>query len=231
MIITTDGLTQVADEATEPIIDAPLKDALMRGGHDLSATTGGPTTIGRIASSSVTRPACCATPERRSSRRTRPCIARRGRSGFACYVTPAGGPFGAYTVTGKAGGVITTMSCRDAGYQGFRALEMLLHESSHAIVSPSRGTVGAAITAAAKQRGMRRAARPLARDSFHDVGRADAPSAGRAGRLRLRALVRGAPHESVAEVSRADREELVPVSRREGHSRRGDRQDRRRYPR
>src|SRR4029453_11906390 len=70
------------------------------------------------------------------------------------YITPAGGPFGAYTMTGKAGGVITTMSCRDAGYQGFRALEMLLHESSHAVVSPSRGTVGAAIAAAATQRGI-----------------------------------------------------------------------------
>jgi hypothetical protein len=57
-------------------------------------------------------------------------------------------------MTGLSGGVITTMSSRDSGYQGMRALEMLLHESSHAVVSPNQGTVGAAIAAAAKRHGV-----------------------------------------------------------------------------
>jgi hypothetical protein len=55
----------------------------------------------------------------------------------------------------RAGGVITTMSCRETGYQGLRALEMLLHESSHAVVDPNNGTVAAAIAAAAKQHGVK----------------------------------------------------------------------------
>src|SRR5262249_23700450 len=71
------------------------------------------------------------------------------------YVTPEAGPFGAYTMTGRSGGVITTMSCRDSGYQGFRALERLLHESSHAVVDPTRGTVAEAIAAAAKKHGVK----------------------------------------------------------------------------
>jgi hypothetical protein len=55
---------------------------------------------------------------------------------------------------GKSGGVITTMSSRDSGYQGLRALEMLLHESSHATVNPMKGSVADAISTAAKKRGI-----------------------------------------------------------------------------
>lgn len=57
-------------------------------------------------------------------------------------------------MTGLTGGVITTMSSRDSGYQGLHALEMLLHESSHAIVNPMKGVVADAISAAAKKRGI-----------------------------------------------------------------------------
>ena len=70
------------------------------------------------------------------------------------YVTPSAGPFGAYTIMGRSGGVITTMSCRDDGYQGLRALEMLLHESSHAVVGPNNGTVAGAIAEGAKAHGV-----------------------------------------------------------------------------
>ncbi len=56
------------------------------------------------------------------------------------------------------------MSCRDAGYQGFRALEMLLHESSHAVVGPNDGLVAEAIAAAAKARGV-----PVPRDLWHAI--------------------------------------------------------------
>ena len=42
------------------------------------------------------------------------------------YIAPSGGPFGAYTIAGRSGGVITTMSSRHAGYSGLRVVEMLL---------------------------------------------------------------------------------------------------------
>jgi hypothetical protein len=153
MQITTDGLTQVADEATEPLIDAPLKDALTRAAaiyrrywwaDDDRASR---FFIGYAAG--MLREAGDALVKAHEKVYGTPWPQR-----IRAYVTPAGGPFGAYTMNGKAGGVITTMSCRDAGYQGFRALEMLLHESSHAIVSPSRGVVGGAITTSAKQHGI-----------------------------------------------------------------------------
>lgn len=66
------------------------------------------------------------------------------------YITPVAGPFGAYTLAEKEG-VVTTMSCRDEGYQGFRALEMAFHEASHAVVDVNHGTVADAIAAAAKR--------------------------------------------------------------------------------
>jgi hypothetical protein len=163
MVITTDGLTQVADDAVEPIIDAPLKDALMRAApvyrrhwwvDDDRASR-----FFIAYAAGMLRDVGDALVKAHETVYRTPWPQR-----VRVYVTPAGGPFGAYTLTGKAGGVITTMSCRDAGYQGFRALEMLLHESSHAIVSPSRGTVGGAITAAAKQRGIE-----APRDLWHAI--------------------------------------------------------------
>ncbi|HUP60436.1 MAG TPA: hypothetical protein VNA69_08475 [Thermoanaerobaculia bacterium] len=40
------------------------------------------------------------------------------------YIAPHAGPFGAYTITNlRNAGITTTMSSRDAGYQGFRALD------------------------------------------------------------------------------------------------------------
>src|SRR6185437_10436171 len=59
---------------------------------------------------------------------------------------------------------VTTMSCRDASYQGFRALEILLHESSHAVVNPNNGTVAAAISAASKKRSV-----AVPRDLWHAI--------------------------------------------------------------
>ena len=59
-------------------------------------------------------------------------------------VAPFAGPLGAYT-TDASGLVHTTISSRDPNYRGFASLEMLLHEPSHAILSPSTG-IGAQIT-------------------------------------------------------------------------------------
>ncbi len=163
MTITNDAISQVTDDATEPLIDAPLAGALTRAapayrkhwwaGDDqanrffISYAAG----LLREAGEELVRAHegvySTAFPER-----------------VRVYIAPHAGPFGAYTMTGRAGGVITTMSSHDPGYQGLRALEMLLHESSHAVVTPTRGTVAASISAAAKKRGL-----DAPRDLWHAI--------------------------------------------------------------
>ncbi|MEO8033621.1 MAG: hypothetical protein ABI837_04265 [Acidobacteriota bacterium] len=163
MTITNDGLTQVADDATDPAIDAPLADVLKRAApvyraHWWAADDkanrffiGYAAAMLRDAGAELVRAHEAvyrtAWPQR-----------------ILVYVSPEGGPFGAYTLFGLAGGVTTTMSCRDPGYQGLRALEMLLHESSHAVVNPNQGTVAAAISTAAKKRGI-----GVPRDLWHAI--------------------------------------------------------------
>lgn len=66
-------------------------------------------------------------------------------------VAPYAGEFGAYT-TAVDGFVHTTISSRDPSYQGFAALEMLLHEGSHAIVGANSSTIGLVLTNAARER-------------------------------------------------------------------------------
>jgi hypothetical protein len=61
-------------------------------------------------------------------------------------VAAAAGALGAYT-TEQNGLIHTTISSRDPGYQGFAALEMLLHEGSHAVVGPANGIIGPEINA------------------------------------------------------------------------------------
>jgi hypothetical protein len=69
-------------------------------------------------------------------------------------IVPYGGRFGAYTLRMLDGRFVTTMSSREAGYQGLAVLEMIPHEISHAIVTPRFGTVARAIAAAATKRGI-----------------------------------------------------------------------------
>ena len=163
MTITNDAVTQVADDATEPLIDAPLAAALNRAApiyrkhwwaDDDRANRfflGYAAAMLREAGEDLVR------AHERVYRTAWPAQIR-------VYIAPYGGPFGAYTMTGRAGGVITTMSSRDSGYQGLRALEMLLHESSHAVVTPTRGTVAAAISASAKKHGI-----DVPRDLWHAI--------------------------------------------------------------
>lgn len=63
-------------------------------------------------------------------------------------VSPYAGALGAYT-TDANGFVHTTISSRDPSYQGFASLEMLLHEGSHGVVSPTSGAIGPQINALA----------------------------------------------------------------------------------
>jgi hypothetical protein len=69
-------------------------------------------------------------------------------------VTAHAVPFGAYTHTLRHVGPAVTISSRASGNQGHRALEMILHESSHSIVFPDYGTLSEAIAAASKRRGI-----------------------------------------------------------------------------
>jgi hypothetical protein len=163
MVITTDALTQVADDAAQPLIDAPLADALVRAApiyrkywwmNDDRANRffiACAAAMLREAGEQLVRlhEAACRTPW-------------PGR--IRVYITPSAGPFGAYTLAGLSGGVITTMTCCDEGYVGLRALKMLLHESSHAIVNPNTGTVAAAISAAARSHDV-----PVPRDLWHAI--------------------------------------------------------------
>ena len=68
-------------------------------------------------------------------------------------VSPAAGPLGAYTTVAN-GLVHTTISSRDPAYQGYAALEMLLHEASHAIVGAAGGAIGPEIQASARAKGV-----------------------------------------------------------------------------
>ncbi|HEX3554133.1 MAG TPA: hypothetical protein VIA62_12980 [Thermoanaerobaculia bacterium] len=153
MMITNDAISQVADDAVEPVVDAPLADALKRAAPVYR-------TQWWVADDKANRffIAYAAAMLREAGAdlvRAHEAVYRTAwPQRILVYVSPYGGPFGAYTMTGRAGGVITTMSSRDAGYQGLRALEMLLHESSHAVVNPVRGTVATAISAAAKKHGV-----------------------------------------------------------------------------
>jgi hypothetical protein len=153
MVITSDGLTQVADDAIEAAFDVPMKDALVKAAPIYRAHGWPDDDKGArffiAAAAGLMRDSAAALIKAHETvyRATWPTVVR-------AYVTPVAGPFGAYTVMGRSGGVITTMSFRDDGYQGFRAMEMLLHESSHAIVGPNNGVVANAIAAASKSRGI-----------------------------------------------------------------------------
>jgi len=153
MLITSDALTQVADDAVEAPLDAPLKDALLRAAPVYRRywwTADDQANRFFIAyAAAMLRDAGGALVRAHEAAYRTPWPER-----VRVYIAPHGGPLGAYTMIGLSGGVITTMSSRDSGYQGMRALEMLLHESSHAVVSPNQGTVGTAIVTAAKQRGV-----------------------------------------------------------------------------
>ncbi|HEU4522000.1 MAG TPA: hypothetical protein VFT12_08360 [Thermoanaerobaculia bacterium] len=68
-------------------------------------------------------------------------------------VSPSAGQFGAYTTISN-GLVHTTISSSDPGYQGYAALEMLMHEASHAMVGAASGAIGPEIQSAARNAGV-----------------------------------------------------------------------------
>lgn len=150
MLVTTDALTQVADDAVDLAIDAPLKDPLVRAAPIYRKYWW----VGDDRSNRFFIAYAAAMLREGAEALVRGhelAYAAAWPTRIRVYITPVAGPFGAYTVSGMAGGWITTMSSRDASYQGVRALEMLLHEASHAVVGPNQ-SVGAVIANAAKSR-------------------------------------------------------------------------------
>jgi hypothetical protein len=70
-------------------------------------------------------------------------------------VSPLAWEFGAYTV-GQGESAHVVVSSTDPGYQCFAALEMLMHEPSHAIVAADEsGAIGADLKRAANELGVR----------------------------------------------------------------------------
>jgi hypothetical protein len=70
-------------------------------------------------------------------------------------VSPLAWEFGAYTV-GQGESAHVVISSTDPGYKGFAALEMLMHEPSHAIVaSDESGAIGADLKRAADELGVK----------------------------------------------------------------------------
>jgi hypothetical protein len=69
-------------------------------------------------------------------------------------VSPFAWEYGAYTV-GEGESAHAVISSTDRGTQGFAALEMLMHEPSHAIVAPTSGAIGADLARAADELGVK----------------------------------------------------------------------------
>jgi hypothetical protein len=153
MMITNDAITQIGDDGREPIADAPLAETLNR----VSAIYRKYWWINDDRSNRFFIDYAAAMlrdgGEQLIQEHERVYRAKWPER-IRVYISPSAGHFGAYTMTGKSGGVITTMSSRDSGYQGLRALEMILHESSHAIVNPVNGLVAESISASAHKRGI-----------------------------------------------------------------------------
>ena len=70
-------------------------------------------------------------------------------------VSPLAWEFGAYTV-GEGESAHVVVSSTDSGNQGFAALEILMHEPSHAVVaSDESGAVGAELARASRESGLK----------------------------------------------------------------------------
>lgn len=151
MMITTDALAAVADDAMTPLIDSQLAETLLEAApvyrkHWWAADDKANRFFIAYAAGML-RDAGeeLVAAHEKVYRSEWPRFIR-------VYVTPEAGPYGAYTSSFKSSGPLTTMSSRDPGYQGLLALEMMLHESSHIVVGPnSNNILGRTIAEAAKK--------------------------------------------------------------------------------
>lgn len=162
MMITSDLLTQVADDASILGVDPPMAEVLLtaapiyRKHWWASHTKANAFFIARVSGMlDESAEELIAAHE-----------AVYGESWpdrIRVYVTPYGGSLGAYSMGGKEGGWIVTVSSLDRGHYGLGALEVIFHEASHSIVHPRHGTVAAALKMAAGE------GREPPRDLWHAI--------------------------------------------------------------
>jgi len=69
-------------------------------------------------------------------------------------VACCGWEFGAYTV-GQGDSAHAVIASQDPGYQGYAALESLMHEPSHAIVEPNAGAIGGDLSRVSRELGLK----------------------------------------------------------------------------
>lgn len=153
MMATQDELAQVADDAANPALSGPLAAALRAAAPVYRArwwtdddranrfVIGYAAAMLRDAGDELAL---------RHEQLYRTQFPKTIRVDFARYAVP----FGGYTHTLRRSGPVVTLTSRDAGYQGHRVLEMILHESSHTLVHPRNGTVARAIAASSQKRGI-----------------------------------------------------------------------------
>ncbi|HEX6160536.1 MAG TPA: hypothetical protein VF111_10250 [Thermoanaerobaculia bacterium] len=152
MMNLQNDLTQVADDAVELTLTGPLTDALRqvapvyRSHWWESDDAANRFFIGYAAAMLRDAGEEIAAGHERLYRQRMPKAIR-------VDLAPYGGTFGAYAHSLRHGFTVT-ISSRDPGYTGLAALESVLHESSHSIVSPFHGTLAAAIEASSKKRGI-----------------------------------------------------------------------------
>ncbi|MGZ5446128.1 MAG: hypothetical protein ACXW5U_30705 [Thermoanaerobaculia bacterium] len=153
MMNAQDDLGQIADDAVNPPLAGPLT-AAMRGAAPVyrahwwpADDTANRFVIGYAAAMLRDAGEELARAHEQAYRTEFP---RSIRVDLTAYAVP----FGAYTHDLPHAGPVVTMSSRDAGNQGHRALETILHESSHTLVYPRYGTVASAIAASSKRLGI-----------------------------------------------------------------------------
>ena len=105
-------------------------------------------------------------------------------------VTSHAWEFGAYTV-GEGDAAHAVIASTDPGYQGFGALESLMHEPSHAIVGATSAAIGADLTRLSRELGLRPMANLWHAILFYTSGQLTARVLARRGVADYRPMIMG----------------------------------------
>lgn len=146
-------LTQVADDAVSPHISGPLGDAILRAAPVYRARWWRSDEAANRFLLGYTA-AMLRDAGEELARAHETVYGKAFPDSIRVDITAYAEPFGAYSHPLEHGFVVT-MSSRDSGNHGLTALEIVLHESSHSVVSPYEGRVNAAIQAAAGKAGVK----------------------------------------------------------------------------
>jgi hypothetical protein len=145
-------LTQVADDATKPGITGPLALAIRQAAPiyrshwwaDDDRVNG----FWRSYAAAMLRDA-----GEELVRAHEAVYRERFSEAIRVDIAPYAGTFGAYSHP-LPDGFVVTIASRVAGNHGLAALEMVLHESSHSVVSPREGSVSRALIASSRKAGI-----------------------------------------------------------------------------